>query len=123
MHATAKMARLKLINLSLVLYALVAQQVSSIEDACTGKGVRPVLLIPGFLGSPLYNKTKNYKVEWPDFDAFGVPYGPGKTDLDLDMVWSGLEQAPVDVGPERSADDTLPSLDGLFGELFEFTVC
>ena len=86
-------------------------------------GVRPVLLVPGFLGSPLYDAAKGYDIEWPDYDTFGLSkYGPGAEDLDLPMHWQGLEQAKPSVGPERSADDDLPSLDGLFGELFEFTV-
>jgi hypothetical protein len=94
----------------------------ALEDACTGTGVRPVLLVPGFLGSPLYNSAKDYKIEWPDIDTFGQKYGPGKTDLDLPMDWDGLEQSKSTVGPERNGEDTLPSLDGLFGDLFEFTV-
>ena len=94
----------------------------ALEDVCTGAGVRPVLLVPGFLGSPLYNSAKDYKIEWPDVDTFGQKYGPGETDLDLPMRWSGLEQAMSTVGPERNAQDDMPSLDGLFGNLFEFTV-
>jgi hypothetical protein len=96
--------------------------VCAVPDACANAGARPVLLIPGFLGAPLYDSSRKYDIEWPDFDAFGTPYGPGATDLDLPMRWSGLDQAKGPVGPERNAEDVLPSLDGLFGDLFEFTV-
>lgn len=94
----------------------------AVEDACAGSGVRPVLLIPGFQTSPLYDSSNKYDVEWPDFDAFGRKYGPSTLDLDLPMQWNGLEQAPTPVGPERSANDKLPSLDGFFGNIFEFAV-
>eukprot|EP00892_Ulva_mutabilis_P003683 jgi/Ulvmu1/1687/UM115_0016.1 len=93
-----------------------------VDDVCSGTGVRPVLLLPGFLGVPLYDSADKYDIEWPDFDTFGAKYGPTKLDLDLPMAWDGLEQALASVGPERSADDVLPSLDGLFGNMFEFTI-
>jgi hypothetical protein len=94
----------------------------ALPDACYGTGTRPVLMIPGFQGSPLYNSEKDYKLEWPDIDAFGTPYGPGETDLDLPMDWVGLVQAPDPVVPERSPNEEYPGLDGLVGNIFEFAV-
>eukprot|EP00892_Ulva_mutabilis_P003681 jgi/Ulvmu1/1685/UM115_0014.1 len=70
--------------------------------------------------SPLYDSSNKYDIEWPDFDAFGRKYGPSTLDLDLPMRWDGLEQAPTPVGPKRKATDNLPSLDGFFGNIFEF---
>lgn len=97
-------------------------QAWAVQDACYGTGVRPVLMVPGFQGSPLYDRENRYKLEWPDVDAFGQKYGPGETDLDLPMQWDGLEQRPHRVGPEQKENDEYPSLDGLMGNIFEFTV-
>lgn len=51
--------------------------VAQVEDACQGSGVRPILMVPGFLGAPLFDSANGFDPEWPDFDAFGVQVGPG----------------------------------------------
>lgn len=96
----------------------------SIEDVCFGTGVRPILLIPGFQGAPLYDRERNFDIEWPDVDTFGqqYAYNPKPTAIDLPLEWDGLRQAAHRVGPERSADDEYPGLDGLVGDIFEFAV-
>lgn len=101
-------------------------QVRANEDVCFGAGVRPVLLVPGFLGSPLYDSERKFDVEWPDFDVIGRQYSfdPSPSDLDLPMRWDddSLEQAYSPVGPERSPCDEHPSLESFVGDLMELTV-
>lgn len=46
----------------------------ALQDVCFGTGVRPILLVPGFQGSPLYDSRRKYDVEWPDVDAFFQQY-------------------------------------------------
>ena len=100
-------------------------QARAAQDVCLGTAVRPVLLVPGFLGSPLYDSERSYDIEWPDFDAIGKQYSydPAPSDLDLPMVWDGLEQAQTSVGPERRQEDEHPSLNGFVGNIFELMVC
>ena len=87
-------------------------------DACDGKFVRPILLVPGFLGVPLFDSANNFDPEWPDFDAFGQQVAPGMTDLDLPMTWKGATQDASAVGPESMPNDKYPSLDSTLGKLF-----
>lgn len=91
-------------------------------DLCRGAAMRPVLMVPGFLGVPLYDSARNYDPEWPDLDAFGQPVGPGATDLDLPMEWRGLEQARSAVGPERGPEDAMPDMDDTLGRIFTSAV-
>lgn len=46
----------------------------AVQDVCFGTGVRPILLVPGFQGSPLYDSRRYYDIEWPDIDAFFQQY-------------------------------------------------
>lgn len=115
-------ASLRWIGVCVLGACLSSSSCRAVEDVCAGSGVRPVLLIPGFQSSPLYDSSNKYDIEWPDFDAFGRSYGPGALDVDLPMQWNGLEQAPTPVGPKRKANDNLPGLDGFWGNIFEFAV-
>jgi hypothetical protein len=109
----------------LLVFVSVPQLVWSVRDVCQGTGVRPVLLIPGFQGAPLYDKKRNYDIEWPDVDTFGqqFSFNPKPASIDLPLEWEGLQQAPHHIGPERGADDEYPGLDGVVGDVFEFAVC
>lgn len=109
---------------TVAVFACVPHVVWSIQDVCSGTGVRPVLLIPGFQGAPLYDKERNYDIEWPDVDTFGkqFTFDPEPAAIDLPLEWDGLQQAAHRIGPERRKDDEYPGLDGPFGDIFEFAV-
>jgi hypothetical protein len=110
--------------LVVTVFTLAPRSVWSLEDVCQSTGVRPVLLIPGFQGAPLYDKEKQYDIEWPDVDTFGQhsSFNPEPAAIDLPLEWDGLQQAPHRIGPERSDKDEYPGLDGFFGNVFEFAV-
>jgi hypothetical protein len=57
-----------------VVLGLVPRPCVAVPDVCFGTGVRPVLLVPGYQGSPLYDSQKSYHIEWPDVDAFFQQY-------------------------------------------------
>lgn len=83
------------------------------DDACTGKGVRPVLVVPGFISSPLYDSSNEFQRVFPILESeppelFGL--------LELAQQFEGLTQASSPVGPESGPNDTLPELTGLAGD-------
>jgi hypothetical protein len=117
------MDAIRSIQLMISLLSALAPQASA-HDLCFGAGVRPILLLPGFLGSPLFDSKRSYDVEWPDVDAVGRQYSykAAPSDLDLPMKWKGLVQDQTSVGPERHEGDEFPSMESLFGSFFELTV-
>lgn len=110
--------------LALALSPTAAQPTTAkLPDVCDGKFVRPILLIPGFLGVPLFDAANDFDPEWPDVDAFGQKVAPGKTDLDMPMTWKGMTQDKSTVGPESMPNDKFPSMDTTLGKLFTGAVC
>lgn len=59
---------------TVVLALILPHACVAVQDVCFGTGVRPILLVPGFQGSPLYDSRRKYDIEWPDIDAFFQQY-------------------------------------------------
>lgn len=83
------------------------------DDVCTGTGVRPVLVVPGFSSSPLYDSSRGFLRVFPLLEGeppelFGL--------LELPQQFEGLVQAETPVGPESGPNDTLPELTGVAGD-------
>jgi hypothetical protein len=98
-----------LCTLSIALGFLFQPASARLEDACDGAGVRPVVLVPGYMSSPLFNSQDNYTDWLPSRDG---------TDLStLPLQWDGLEQAQGPLVPENSAEDVSPDLSGFVGEI------
>jgi hypothetical protein len=86
------------------------------RDECDGHGVRPVILVPGYTASPLYDSAQGYRPVWPIASALGNNDSMTKELLALPLTWRGLKQDTDTIGPERAANDTSPQLDGLLGQ-------
>lgn len=90
---------------------------AQLADECNGAGTRPVLVVPGFQGSPLFDASQNFSLVWLNAsDAL-----TGNTDaeaLALPLEWDGLTQARTSVGTASGPDDDQPSLDNPAGEFF-----
>ena len=107
------------LSCALVLYVAgfaVSSQPGNAQDAqCKlGPYIRPVIVTSGFRGSPLFNSSNDFSVEWVnplDF-APGANADKAKDDLKLPLTWTSanLTQDETDVGPEAFPGDATPGL-------------
>lgn len=79
--------------------------------------IRPVVYAQGFLGSPLFDSSNQFTIEFLDSVDFSAdsPDNGGEGDLNLPLTWdaSNLTQAQSPVGPEGSPDDVLTGIKGI----------
>lgn len=95
--------------------ALLAGQASlarAAEEQCQlGPYIRPIIMMSGFGGSPLFNSSNDFKLEWVDLEDFAPDADPNAADdFFLPITWNeaNLTQDKSPVGPEAFPGDEMP---------------
>ena len=95
--------------------AAAALGVAAQQDVCNGAGGRPVLAVPGFTSSPLYDSANGYRRVFPLL----VGENQDNDTLALPLEFEGLSQANDSLTPASGPNDDMPTLSGEAGLFLE----